>query len=264
MQRSDTLDYKKVWHMVSAPLRAMPHFLIIGAAKAGTTSLDRYLRAHPQVYRRKGEIHYFDEHSERSTLWYRSNFGFAFSSKLSCDKIPNYLLLPGAAQRLAQLSPNAKLIILVRNPIDRAYSHYQHHQRSKTPNYVSFEEVIKPELQKPTIVPKSLPVSYEIIRYRSYLARGYYAVQIQMWLDYFQKEQMFIIKSEIFFKNPAEVTAEVCHFLGIYDQILQQIEYRPRNVGGYQSEIASDIYQQLQEHFAPHNQKLCELTGISW
>ncbi len=123
--------------------------------RSGTTSLYRYLGEHPQVLRPwTKELHYFDRLFSRGTVWYRANFPtvpamlwhkLAHGGKaLTYEATPAYLIYPAAARRIARTLPRAKLIALLRNPVDRAYSHYHLNVRSKLEHH-SFEQAIKRE-----------------------------------------------------------------------------------------------------------------------
>src|SRR4051812_20031887 len=122
-------DYRHL----SAPLRGLPSVLIIGAQKSGTTSLSSYLVEHPDMLPSlRKEVHYFSFNYERGVNWYRAHFPYTHHLRrgaLTLDATPYYLVHPLVAQRAAQLLPHAKLVVLLRNPVDRALSHYQHEVR---------------------------------------------------------------------------------------------------------------------------------------
>ena len=139
-------------HRLSYPWRKLPDFLIVGVMKGGTTSLFRYLVRHPQVlppFRK--EIKYFDCNYINGQNWYQAHFPlkkkFVGGSKLTGEATPYYIFHPQAPMRIAEALPEAKIIILLRNPIDRAYSHYQHMVRvGREP--LSFEEAIAAEPER--------------------------------------------------------------------------------------------------------------------
>ncbi|HYF40703.1 MAG TPA: sulfotransferase domain-containing protein, partial [Gemmatimonadales bacterium] len=140
-------DYRKL----TGPLRGLPSVLLIGAQKAGTTSLFNYMAEHPAVLPPSNkEIHYFDLNPTRGLTWYRSHFPYNHQLRdgsVTVDASPYYLAHPGVPQRAAQLLPGARLLVLLRNPVDRAYSHYQHEVRGgREP--LSFEEAIAREPER--------------------------------------------------------------------------------------------------------------------
>src|SRR5947209_1159841 len=125
------------WNLRSADRRALPDFLIIGAQKAGTTSLYRYLAAHPDIVAStRKEVHFFDINFWRGEWWYRSLFPLRRRLQrrpplrnrpaITGEASPYYLFHPFAPERAAQLLPDAKLIVLLRDPVERAWSHYRH------------------------------------------------------------------------------------------------------------------------------------------
>ena len=150
---SDRSSLKRAFRVTTSPLRMMPDFIIIGTQKGGTTSLYRYLIDHPNIapiYIK--EPHYFDIHFHKGIGWYRSHFPTAVEKYyarhvekhdlITGEASPYYLFHPRAPQRVAKTLPKAKLIILLRNPVDRAYSQYQHQLRQPGVEPLSFEEAI--------------------------------------------------------------------------------------------------------------------------
>ena len=113
----------KVYTKLTADFHALPNFLIIGAAKSGTSSLYEYLNNHqsilPCVVK---EPNFFTEYYERGVDWYKSCFPFKFQKSISGEATARYYWYPFAAERAHRVVPNAKIILLVRNPIDRSYS----------------------------------------------------------------------------------------------------------------------------------------------
>src|SRR5437763_1646364 len=129
----------KLRHM-TAPVRLLPDFIILGAQRAGTTSLYEYIVDHPQVgAASKKEVHFFDRHYTEGVNWYRAHFPPAvrrqrFENRtgkrfLTGEASPYYLAHPMVPERIAAVAPDARFLILLRNPIDRALSHYYHNRR---------------------------------------------------------------------------------------------------------------------------------------
>ena len=126
--------------LVTAPQHALPDFLLLGAQKAGSTSLYVHLMQHPQIIGvARKELHFFDYKSALGSWWYRTNFPTKAEMAqrsaalgkpvLTGEASPYYLFHPHAARRIARLLPDVKLIALLRNPVDRAFSHYHHEVR---------------------------------------------------------------------------------------------------------------------------------------
>src|SRR5688572_14326389 len=103
----------------------LPDFLIVGAMRSGTTSLHKYLQAHPDVFVASGkEVHFFDRRYGRGLDWYRSRFAGVTTERVVGEATPAYMYDENAIARIAHDLPDARLIVVLRNPVDRAYSHY--------------------------------------------------------------------------------------------------------------------------------------------
>lgn len=258
---------------LSSPLRMMPDFIIIGAQKGGTSSLYRYLTQHPQILTAvEKEIRFFDYKFHKGLTWYRAHFPLKLwawykqrrqaGPILTGEASPNYLFDPRAARRLAAVLPNAKLIVMLRNPVDRAYSSYQMGVRRGWET-LSFEEAVavepertKGELEKTLVDGRFRGMNRHNF---AYLERGWYAEQLAWWLDAFPRQQIHIIKSETFFADPARVVADVFAFLGL--PACPNLDYRPVNVGHYDA-LNSAVRSQLQAYFQPYNAQLYDMLGI--
>jgi len=246
----------------------LPDFVVIGAHKAGTTSFYEYLRLHPMILSAwKKDIKFFDLYFHRGPLWYRSYFPtkyrmredrFSGQRYITGDGATDYLYSPKAPKRVRELLPDTKLLLALRNPVDRAYSHYQHiHRNGWEP--LSFEDAIEQEEQRlQTDVPEDeyLPA----FRRYGYVKKGLYADYLKNWLEIFPKEQIFILRSEDFFndEDALRVYCQVQEFLGL--PIWKHIKFKNVNPGKYQ-DMLPKTRQKLTEYYTPHNQRLYELVG---
>ena len=179
------------------PSRVLPDFLVIGVMKGGTTSFFNYLAQHPQInppFRK--EIKFFDIHYLQGLGWYRAHFPTRFKMKsgmLTGEATPYYIFHPAAPERVAKVLPNVKLIALLRNPVDRAYSHYNHMLRvGREP--LPFEEAITREAERldgeaEKIVANLRYSTFKHLHY-SYLARGRYIEQLEKWFALFPRERI--------------------------------------------------------------------------
>lgn len=245
-----------------------PDFIIIGAQKAGTKSLYNYLIQHPDVKAaRRKEVHYFDLNHEKSASWYQSYFPLvrrAAKHRISGEASPYYIFHPLVPERIAASLPKVKLIALLRNPIDRAYSHYQHSVKfgfEKAP----FDEALRRErelLPAETAHLRSDP-GYRSFAHRhySYVSRGLYAEQLERWLRFFTADQLLILKSEELFTEPERTFLRVVRFLELREW--STLEWRVYNPGSYSERLDPDVRDRLRQLFHPHNQRLAELTGIA-
>jgi hypothetical protein len=256
---------------LTGPLRGLPATLIIGAQKAGTTSLFNYLVQHPAVLPPFGkEIHYFDLHYARGVRWYRGRFPYAYRlgpAALTLDASPYYLVHPLAPERAAALLPQVKLIALLRNPIDRALSHYQHEVRGGRES-LSFEEAIDQEAERLDGEEERLradPGYYSYNHHRfSYVRRGLYLEQLLRWLQHFPRSQLLVLQSEWLFRDPPAASAAVYRFLGLGDHRLGQ--YKAFYQGNYERTMPIQLRTRLQAYFEPHNRELFRWMGqeLDW
>lgn len=260
--------YKKLTN----PIRPLPNFIIIGAQKAGTTSLYKYLIQHPFVKSPiTKELHFFDTNFGRGLNWYRSQFPLLFNlpntsnhhNFITGEASPAYIFHPYSAKRIAATIPNVKLILLLRNPVDRAYSQYNM-QKARGRETLSFaeaiekeEERLKGELEKILEHEYTTYYSYNYFAY-SYLSRGIYINQIKDWVNLFPKEQLLILKSEDLFSNTNTVFEQVVNFLNLPQFELP--DFKKYNAISY-VELDGNIRKDLINYFHPHNEALYEYLG---
>jgi hypothetical protein len=244
------------------PLRLRPDFLIIGVQKGGTTSLFNYLAQHPSVaVSTKKEIGYFSGRFANGWAWYLSHFPIAASKLKRHDVITgeadtNYIFHPHSARRIAQTLPQVKIIALLRNPVDRAYSHYRHSVRSGKED-LTFEEALAAEDERLSgVMSRMAEDEYYTdprFNYHTYRSRGLYLNQLKIWFDLFGRDQLLILKSEDFFSNPRASYKKVLKFLGL--PAWQLKEYKIYNVGTCQG-MNPGTRQRLVDYYRPHNQRL--------
>jgi Sulfotransferase domain len=239
-----------------------PNFIIIGAQKGGTTSLYVYLTQHPQIApATQKEIHYFDLQFDKGPEWYYSQFPTSAErgDKITGEASPYYIFHPHVPQRIYDLCPEVKLIVLLRNPVDRAISHYYHYIKIELES-LSFEEAIASEPErlkgeKEKIIANQNYYSYEY-QHHSYLTRGIYADQLPAWMKLFPKSQLLILKSEDLYTNPGDTYNSVLEFLGLPSHQLET--YEKYNSTEYQR-VGETVYEQLREYFRSPNQRLTQL-----
>jgi hypothetical protein len=254
---------------ITAPARPLPDFLILGAQKAGTTALYAYLRSHPAITGPSWkEVSYFDRHYARGEAWYRGNFPNRLRArdKLVGEGSPSYLFHPLAPERVRGLVPEARLAALVRNPIDRALSHY-HHEVALGREQLSFEDALDAEEERLRGEEERLRSD---ARYFSrewwshtYKGRGRYAEQLERWLAVFPREQLLILPSEELLAEPEAAHARVLEFLGARPHRLQSY---PRVFERRYEPMAPETRARLAAEFAAPNRRLYELLGrdLGW
>lgn len=244
-----------------------PDFLIIGAQKCGTNSLYYYLMQHPSIEpATQKEVHYFDLNFAKKLQWYQSHFPKITSGILTGEASPYYIFHPLVAERILEVYPDIKLIVLLRNPVDRTISHYYWEVKLGCES-LSFSEAIAAESTRlegevEKILQDGNYYSFNHQHY-TYLSRSIYVEQLEKWTSIFPKEQFLILKSEELFDRPAPSMNKVFEFLELPPH--ESGEYIPYNLGDYPP-VNREIYQQLTEYFRPYNQRLTELLGrdFSW
>jgi hypothetical protein len=254
------------YRTLTAPLRGLPSALIIGAQRSGTTSLFNYLVRHPDVLPPLGkEIHYFDLHYARGIKWYRGRFPYGYRLRrgaLTLDASPYYLMHPQAPGRAARLLPEAKLVALLRNPVDRAFSHYQHEVRGGRET-LSFGEAIEQEPERLAREEERLradPGYYSFNHHRySYTRRGQYVEQLRRWVEHFPRSRLLVLQSERLFRDPAAAIGAVQEFLGLRPH--RGDSYEPFFQGEYDREIPLELKRRLVTYFEPYNRELFQWLG---
>jgi hypothetical protein len=243
----------------TAAARPLPNFLILGAQKAGTTALYAYLRWHPQITGPSfKEVSFFDRHYARGERWYRAHMP-ARRRPFVGEASPSYLFHPLAPQRVAQLLPNARLIALLRNPVDRAFSHYQH-EVSLGREPLTFEQAIERE---ETRMRGELERMLDDPAYFSepwwnytYVARGRYAEQLERWFDAFPREQLLVLLTEELAQDTPAAYRRVLDFLGVDQHALSSY---PRIFERAYEQMDAATRVQLEGTFAAPNARLAQL-----
>lgn len=241
--------------MATSPVRPLPEFVIIGAKRAGTTSLYRYLLSHPQIAplfpsaamlpmaeNMKG-VHYFDTGYAHGMAWYRSHFGSYFARGATAlrhgqpviagEASPYYLFHPLAAERAAGTIPDAKLIVMLRDPVTRTHSHYSEQRRNGVET-LGFEEALDAEAERLRGEEARLcrdARSYSFAHeHQSYATQSVYLPPLRRWRERFPPEQMLVVRSEDFYACPQAIYDQVVQFLGLPVRRLD--DAKPWNVSG--------------------------------
>lgn len=253
-------------------MRTAPDFVMVGAQRCGTTSLFRALISHPQVARPtvfKG-VNYFDLNYFRGWNWYLAHFPVsrALSWKTRSGGPPSvfeasgyYLYHPFAIQRIARDLPGAKIVVMLRDPVERAYSAYQH-EYARGFEWETFHTAL--DLEEDRLVGEVERMrrdpTYESFshRHHSYLHRGHYAEQIDRVLSHYAREQVHVVMSEEFFADPASEFAALVTFLGL--EASPQIRFDQYNAQP-RSDMDAGMRQRLRHYYVPHDERLVALLG---
>lgn len=248
--------------------RALPDFVIIGAQKSGTSSLHRYLLQHPEIVPGvKKEVHFFDgglkpdiDTFAQGENWYRAHFPHARErapEQLCFEASPFYMFFPQAAARMAQTIPNARLIAVLRNPVERTLSHYFHSLRTGHETR-PLRQALEEEDADLDVIERTGNYKDVGFRMRSYKRRGLYAQQLSRFYEHFPREQILVIRAEDLFARTAEAVAGVLAFLG--KQPTPAIsDLRAQNAATNRGQVEADVLAHLDAYFAEPNRALSRL-----
>lgn len=240
-----------------------PDFLVIGAQRSGSTSLYRYLTSHPRIApARSKEIKYFSAFADRPWGWYRRQFPDALPpGSITGEATPYYLFHPHAARRVAQRLPNARLLAVLRNPVDRAYSHWAH-ETARGAEWLPFADALAAEPER-LAGERDRMLADE--RYasgawqnHSYAARGRYAEQLTGWLAHVDRARLLVLRAEDLYADPAATVRVATDFLGVPAAPL--LDARQHNERAYPP-LDAALRRQLAARFAPANRDLEDLVG---
>lgn len=254
----------------TASLRCLPRLLVIGAQRAGSTSMHNHLRQHPDLIPCLGnEIQYFSDHYQRGEYWYRAHFplkatmeirsGLSGRECLAFESSTSYLHNPLVPERVREDLPRVRILALLRNPVDRAYSNYM--MEFKDGNEpLSFEEALDTEEER--LAGEKPGVGY-YGKY-AYALKGRYIEHIRRWRKFFSPEEFLVLGSENFFKEPEKTLEEVCRFLNITPHSFDCSTIWNRQ--SYPAPIKPETRKRLEALFVPYNEELADFTNgrIRW
>jgi hypothetical protein len=272
--------------ILTSPLRPLPDFVIIGAKRGGTTSLYRYLLRHPRVIpmfpsaRRlplaadpKG-VHYFDTDFHRGLSWYRSHFPSVLTRAvisqrtggraISGEASPYYLCHHQAAERAARTIGSARLLLLLREPVERTYSHYREQVRNGV-EPLDFEAALAAEPERLAEARRSGRRWADTFAYehQGYVTQSEYAPALARWLALFPREQMLVLRSENLYAEPQRTYNRVLSYLDLPSHPLADVK-------SWNAAPGEDMHPatrvRLRAHFAPYNEQLAALVGgdLGW
>ena len=236
-------------------------FLILGSQKCGAEALFGYLENHLQIIKEgTKQIHFFELNFDRGVDWYSKQLmrSVAGDKVLLGERTPYYIYHPLVAERVYKCFPDVKLIVILRNPVKRAWLHYNLEVAIGCEK-LDFEKAIasEPDRLKGEIKKIRSDEGYYSFNHQhySYVSRGIYVAQIKNWLDYFPREQLLILKYEDFQANPGKVFSRVVDFLDISAVAVR--EYEINSAEDY-SNMPESIEQELTSYFKPYNQELSD------
>ncbi|WP_028644875.1 sulfotransferase [Nocardioides sp. URHA0020] len=257
----------------TAQRRALPSLLIIGGQRCGTTSLYKALAQQPHLFRpvwRKG-VHYFDVSYERGSDWYRSHFPYEstvaraaarhHTEALCFESSPYYMFHPAAAHRIRSTLPGVRVVVLVRDPVERAYSAHAH-ELARGFETLPFEAALAAEDDRLSGEEERMVTdprySSPAHRHQAYRTRGEYAPQLERLAGILGRDRIHVIDSHRFFQEPEPVFADLLGWLGtrvVTDPAFDRHNARVR------LPLADSVRQDLQRHFEPYDEQLGEWLG---
>jgi hypothetical protein len=280
--------------LIRVGYHSKPKLLIIGAQKAGTTALYYYLAEHPNIALSKDkEIGFFapelfedwPEHPNHPILcsrkgtdffdprtypkaaaWYHSHFPLPHElgrHRITYEATPEYLYYPAAAERIFKYDRDMKLIAVLRDPVERAFSAWNMYRSFGEGDYRplvyaprretrSFDEAVRDELSEM----QSCKIKLE----PSYVRRGLYHEQLLRYFKVFQRDQILVLDSRALKHNTSDVVERAIHFLGLPEH-RHQGEWPPFLVGDYKAHISGETLRLLREFYEPYNEKLYQLLN---
>jgi len=233
----------------------LPNFLVIGAMKAGTTSLHHYLAQHPDVFMLpQKETNFFAQESalclrDRTVTGkeeYAELFSGATSERVVGETSPAYLCVPDAPRRIAAMIPHAKLIAVLRNPIERAFSHFVMRRRQGKETRTSFDEVIAVDDLDPM---------------RSYKSRGFYGQHLSRYFEHFPREQIKVFLYEDLERDPMTIVQQILRFLDVDPQFVPDMSERHNVNPPAEEKFTENARQQLRELYREDIERTQSLIG---
>ena len=257
--RSDRVRRLAAWPVrrATAPLRKLPDILVIGAMRAGTSSLFDWLGQQPQMQLPpRKEIHFFDHHYHRGLAWYRAWFPTR-RGVLTVDNTPSYMAHSESAMRAAEVVPEAKVIALLRDPVERAWSHYRF-RAARGHEDQPFDALVEEQISRgfePFVDGQKagdIPI----------LSGGLYASQLRPWFEEYGEDGVLIVDSDELFGESNSEIDRVVEFLGLESDAGS---YRQRNSSPWHP-MPPEVRERLQDFYADPNRSLREMVGenLSW
>jgi hypothetical protein len=257
-----------VWRRMTRRLRHLPTAVVIGNDRAAVSQLYAALTAHPRCFGLARHVDYFSLHAARSVGWYRSKFPFAIRVARKrghvLESSLSYLPMPSALRQMRQVLPRIRVVAVVSDPVERAYSHYLH-RRANAGETRSFAACVAEELRSRsfaprlggTLQPKAAPML-------GYVSRGYYALQLELLLKLYPRNKVLILDTGSFQSGAGDAYERVFNFMGLESC---EVEAVPRL--GHREGLArtdANVATILRAHYRPYDELLADLVGqqFSW
>lgn len=243
--------------------RPLPGLLVIGAPKCGTTSLFDYLVQHPDVQgSNRKELYFFDQYYTRGERWYRGQFPLRREGALAVEATPNYLSDPRVPARANEMVPDARLVVVLRDPVERLVSHWAHrHRTGREPR--SLDELVAAQIGDPPDVAEQVDqtaASFLPFLRQHMFQQSYYAHHLRNWWHHFDRDRTLVLFSDDLFAHPAATTVQVQRFAGL--ERVSPADVDARNTRQRDADLDPALHRRLRDHFEPHDAELSELLDL--
>ncbi|CAN5338207.1 sulfotransferase domain-containing protein [soil metagenome] len=259
------------WNLITGKARILPSFLIAGVQKGGTTSLVQYLQQHPQLLQpQRKDVFFFNNMTryDKGTDFYRSFFSLKIQQQISdiirgtktktFDGTPNYLDSIGAPKRIDETLPNVKIVLLLRNPISRAYSNYNMALKFGFETLPFYEALMQEEVRVTWFEKSEYYKGHNFVYQRlAYKKRGEYATFLPDWINTFG-DRLHIEFTENLDKYPLETYNRILKFLELDKQ---ELDFKKYNEGTYNNKMDEKSLEYLSNYYKPFNEKLTKLLN---
>ncbi len=260
-----------IYRRLTARWRGLPQVYIAGVKRGGTSSLFRYLMEHPRArypFRQRKEIKFYIYMYDLGLNWYRAYFPYRWDLRthFTVDATPSYLPHPLFPARVMAVTPRARLILLLRDPVQRTISHYFHNRRrgleplSLEEALAAEEERLAGEWERMHQDPCHSPWRYHRF---GYVTESRYAEHLERLWQHVPREQTLVLRSEDLFEQPQATLDRIAAFLDIEPW---RPQLRVYNRGDYTQPVPDALRARLRAYFRPYNQRLYELLGrdLGW
>lgn len=250
------------YYGLTAKLRPLPDLIVIGAKRCGTTSLYQHLVEHPCISRStKDNVGFFNNNFELGLNYYRSFFPMKPKNKykkhIVFEVTTSYMQESRTAERIFKTLPDVKLLLMVRNPVDRAYSEYNLEKNRQSFDDLAFEEMTRIREEDKNLVEGK---NVELFAHGKYhlLRKSMYYQQLVPWLQLFPRDQILILSAEDYDKKTQDTYNEIFDFVGVERYEVKRSERV--NKGKY-SKMNDETRRVLLDYFKPYNEKFFQLIG---
>ncbi|XP_055934068.1 heparan sulfate glucosamine 3-O-sulfotransferase 1-like [Argiope bruennichi] len=254
--------------------RRLPQCIIIGARKCGTRALLEFLNLHPMIQKATEEIHFFDD-DEKYALgldWYRRRMPYSFPGQITVEKSPAYFITPSVPERIRQMNPSVKLLLIVRDPVTRLISDYAQlasNKARKERSLASFEDLV-------LTADGSVNLGYKAVRI------GMYSLFFPRWLRTFPREQIHIVDGDNLIVDPFHEIQKIEDFLGLGHRVMKKNFYYNETKGFFcvrnatadkclndskgrkHPNVSSEVIRTLRMFYGPHNQHFFRQAGVTF